>query len=523
MSRYRQSHYRRVFRLRTILLVVMLGVLALPMGSLYLFRVYENELVRQTEIELIAQSAVLAASFRQLMGVEEKLSKPYYQPILPSLDLYVDPILPRRPEVRASRQMLDPVMWDVGQQMQPIVMSAQRTTLAGFRILDNQGIVIAGRNELGASLAHIPEVAQALNGNYKAAVRERISDEPTPPLASISRGTSIRIFTAFPIKNGNDIYGVIYLSRTPQNILKHLYDIRGKMVLVVISLLMITFAVVFFIAHHLVWPIRDLIAQTKQVARGEKQTVETLRYSGTYELAELSESFAQMSKTLHQRSTYIQQFASHVSHEFKTPITSMQGALELLQEHGDDMSVEQRQKFLANMNHDTERMKRLVNRLLELARADALQPNQAQCEIAPLLKRLIHYYQDLGLTLQLDNICDAQVHIAEDALESIIRNLCDNSLQHHASSIALNCKTSQDTIKLTVHDNGEGISKANRERIFTPFFTTKREQGGTGLGLDIVKSLLTNWGGDIQLLETETGCCFEIQLKRVSNTVKPEK
>lgn len=506
-----------LYRLRTILLVVMFGILILPLGSLYLFRVYENELVRQTELELIAQSAVLAATFKQLKGLDETFSagNPYYQPRLPSLDLYLNPILDRRPDAQPTLLTPKPLAWSIGEKLQPIIINTQRTTLAGFRILDEHGVVIAGRSERGQSLAHIMEVKRALQGEHVSVIRERISDEPTPPLASISRGTSIRIFTAFPIIHNDVVHGVIYLSRTPQNIIKHLYDIRGKVLILLIIWLSVTFAVVLFIAHHLVWPIRHLIRQTQEIARGERQVIQMPRQSGTYELAKLSDSFSQMSETLHQRSTYIQTFASHVSHEFKTPLTAIQGALELLQEHGDDMSVEQRQKFLANISHDTDRMRRLVNRLLELARADALQPNLSTCSVKPLLEQLQHYYQDLGLTLLLYQDCDVTVQIAADALESILRNLCDNSLQHHANQIDIHCEKENNQLILRLHDNGEGISKANQERIFTPFFTTKREQGGTGLGLDIVKSLLGNWGGEIEIISADRGACFSVRLNIV--------
>lgn len=508
----------RLYRLRTILLVVMLGILVLPLGSLYLFRVYENELVRQTEIELISQSAVLASTFKQLKDLEEPFSveQAYYHPRPPSLDLYLNPILERRPEAKTALITPDPIVWAIGEKLQPIVMNTQRVTLAGFRILDENGVVIAGRGERGKSLAHIQEVKRALQGEHVSVIRERISDEPTPPLASISRGTSIRIFTSFPIIHDDMVHGVIYLSRTPQNIVKHLYDIRGKVIILLFIWLSVTFAVVLFIAHHLVWPIRHLIKQTQAIARGEQQTIQVSRQSGTYELAKLTESFSQMSETLHQRSTYIQTFASHVSHEFKTPLTAIQGALELLQEHGDEMSIEQRQKFLTNISHDTDRMRRLVNRLLELARADALQPNLSTCSVKPLLEQLQHYYQDLGLTLLLHQDCDTTVQIAADALESILRNLCDNSLQHHANQIDIYCEQENNQLILRLHDNGEGISKANQDRIFTPFFTTKREQGGTGLGLDIVRSLLANWGGEIEITEVESGACFFITLNIIS-------
>ena len=132
--------------------------------------------------------------------------------------------------------------------MHNIMVNTQKYTLAGMRLLDQNGTVIAGRSEIGKSLRHIQEVRGALMGQYTPVIRERISDQPQPPLASISRGTGIRVFIAFPILHGNKVKGVVYLSRTPQNILKHMYQIRGKLILLGFVLLMVrlTSAVYFF-------------------------------------------------------------------------------------------------------------------------------------------------------------------------------------------------------------------------------------------------------------------------------------
>ena len=372
-----QQRVRKLFRLRTILLMVMLSVLLLPLGSLYFFRFYENVLVQKTEVELITQSAVFASIYRELIGNNQPEPDGIYTPVFPQLDLSKHPVLPRRPAARLSLSYNQttgyPAAQMAGQSMQNILKNTQKVTLAGMRILDSNGIVVAGRDELNMSLAHVKEVQQALKGHYASVLRERVSDEPPPSIASLSRGTGIRVFTAFPIMDQGRVYGVVYLSRTPQNILKHLYSIKEKVILLALVLLGLTGLIVLFISSRLSRPIRELIEQTQKVTSGESKTVEVLKQPGTYELAELSKSFAKMSKTLNKRSEYIQQFASHVSHEFKTPLTSMQGSLELLQEHADDMPEEQRQRFINNLQDDTERLKKLVNRLLEQARADSLQ------------------------------------------------------------------------------------------------------------------------------------------------------
>ncbi|WP_299880558.1 HAMP domain-containing sensor histidine kinase [uncultured Cocleimonas sp.] len=507
-----KQRVRKLFRLRTILLMVMLSVLLLPLGSLYFFRFYENVLVQKTEVELITQSAVFSSLYREFIGHNNPQDNGVYTPVEPQLDLSKQKILPRRPQARLVLSSFEDTDLSpaqiAGERMQNILLSTQKVTLAGMRILDNQGLVVAGRSEIGMSLADIPEVQQALKGEYAAVLRERISDEPPPSIASLSRGTGIRVFTAFPIIDQGQVYGVVYLSRTPQNILKHLYSIKEKVILLSLVLLGLTGLIVLFISSRLSRPIRELIEQTQKVTSGESETVEVLKQPGTYELSKLSNSFAKMSQTLHERSQYIQQFASHVSHEFKTPLTSMQGSLELLQEHGDDMPKEQHQRFINNLQDDTERLKRLVNRLLEQARADSLQGSAESTNLLDCMKAIESRYADENIQFNYSGLeLDKQVSIGKSSLQSVISNLVDNSLQHGATEIDIDSSisaTDKNRIAISFHDNGKGISEANRNRIFTPFFTTKRETGGTGLGLGIIESILKASNGTIENHEVAT-------------------
>lgn len=496
----------------------MLSVLLLPLASVYFFRFYENELVRKTEIELIAQSAVLSTVYRELIGKNTVETKPLYTPIFPSLDLSKrGAVLLPRPHARQATAYNQtdgyPLAQQAGKSMQRILKNTQRVMLAGMRILDANGIVVAGGNELNKSLAHVTEVKRALKGQYASVIRQRISDEPPPSIASLSRGTGIRVFTAFPIIDQGTVYGVIYLSRTPKNILKHLYSIKEKVILLVLVLLGLTSLIVMFISSRLSRPIRELIEQTQKVTRGELETVEVLKHPGTRELSLLSNSFAEMSQTLHERSQYIQQFAAHVSHEFKTPLTSMQGSLELLEEHIDDMPKAQRQRFLDNLQEDTERLKNLVSRLLEQARADSLTTSQDKTNLLKTLNILKSRYADISLSLEFDeSSVDTDIAIANDSLESILANLFDNSVQHGATHISLNTQLKNGRLDISVHDNGSGISPANQKKIFTPFFTTRRESGGTGLGLGIIESILKASNGTIHTISVEKGALFVLSL-----------
>ncbi len=527
-----RHHHPRLFRLRTILLSFALVVLLIPLGSLYLFRLFEDELVLRTELELIAQSAALAAHYKQQVLAldadqassfgQKLLSLPqsdeYYQPVKPMLSLSVADPLPSRPDPRPAAGSTDTAAIAIGEALEPVLRDTQRVTLAGMRVLDWRGVVIAGRDEVGTSLAHVDEVAQAMRGRYAANIRQRISNEPQPALSSISRGTRIRLFTAYPVLHGERLLGIIYLSRSPENILRFLYQERQRVIWPSLMIVLLTFLLAVVISSRIVRPIKALIRQTERVASGNEARIEPIENPGTHEMAQLSESFAQMSNSLYERTRYIEEFATHVSHEFKTPLTAMQGALELLLDHP-DMPSAQQQRFLNNLLSDTDRLKALVTGLLELARADSQQALHESTLLGSVLDDLSQIYGDRGLSLAVaEGLADIRPVIAPDALTTILGNLLTNSLEQGADRVVIGQGDSAgDEVSLSLIDNGPGISPANRERIFTPFFTTRRHQGGTGLGLGIVQSLLKAYKGRIVLGESEQGACFFVYLKRANS------
>ncbi len=523
---------RATFRLGTILLIVNLTILVLPLGSILFFRIYENALVQQTESELISQAAFISPIYQrevqnalvsgQIYGLPLTLPEPendddYYRPIPAELDLSQDQLLPPRPDGVVPQSPADALALQTGKNLSTVLTEAQRTALSGIRILDYNGITVAGGNEIGLSFAHIPEVKTALEGANASVLRQRISDEPRPPIASISRGTDIRVFIAVPIIYDSHLWGVVYLSRTPQNILKHLYADRGKVALIGFSLLAVTLLLAFFTSRTIAKPINELIAKTQAAAEGNGAGVEPLASPVTKEVDLLSQSFSTMARSLNERSDYIRQFATHVSHEFKTPLTSIQGAAELLLDH-EEMTDEERKKFLTNIINDSDRLESLVKRLLELARADNIAPSAEVSHLKSVLDRLSRRYGPQGLAINDKSSGAHALIISQDCLEDILSNLFDNSLQHGATEASVSVTPGYDRSTIVVSDNGNGISDANKEKIFSPFFTTRREQGGTGLGLGIVKSLVEAHDGSIALSQNTNGAAFAINLPAAAGT-----
>lgn len=514
------------FHLTHVFVLVSLLVLLIPLGSFFFFRIYENELINKTELELISQAALTSAIYiqeikKQLppearygIAIPPNTQPPidaYFTPLFPAIDLTHTPTLPPRPDGIATRATADKFAKHAGKAIQPILQEATRTTLSGIMVLDHQGIVVASKQSNGLSFTMLPEVQRALHGTYASVLRKSDSKHIAPALTSISRGTGVRVSIAVPILANQQLYGVVLISRTPQSILKYLSEERGKFALAVSAILILTLGISWLTSYAISRPIRQLIHNIQQFSTGETNAIAPVTTPRTQEIAQLSASFTELAHSLQSRMHYIRTFATHVSHEFKTPLTSIRGSAELLLDHAHDMPTEKKDRFLNNIIDDTNRLKNLVNKLLQLAKADTIAPSQETTALLPLLERLKSRYQDRNVTLHI--ACDATLTlpIEQEHSETIFINLCDNATQHHAKDIHITATTTPTMIQILVSDNGDGISKNNQHTIFTPFFTTRREQGGTGLGLGIITSLLAAHNATIKLADSKNGASFRIE------------
>ena len=510
--------------LSMVVVSMLIFILCLPITGIWLFRFYDSQLVRETEQELIVQAAFIEAMMVEkienslnkterhgLKIIKNNFKKKQTQTkyLEAQLDLTTDNVLPPRENPRPTNNSPDYHYLKIGELLDPILERAQKTTLAGFRVLDYNGIIIAGRSHVGQSLSHVYEVKQALSGNYTSVIRKRISSNPKPPIYTISRGTGIRVFVTMPVIYKEHVAGVVYLSRTPSHFLRELYDQKWKIALAVISMLLITALIAYVFVRTIKGPIQALNERTNRIANGDKTALEPLAHHGTRELASLSEGLLSMSKKLHDRSDYINTFASHVSHELKSPLTSIQGATELLRDASDQMSEQERNKFLTNIMGDTERLTKLLERLRDLAEADN-SDHEGVCNLAEQIDLLQRKFSELVFKSTIDE--NHNVKLTSENMDIILSNLVANSKEHGAKQIDINTKVHTDNIVITIHDDGEGISELNRDKIFQLFFTTKRETGGTGMGLGIIQSLLNSHGGSIQYIPSETGTCFEVSV-----------
>jgi len=267
--------------------------------------------------------------------------------------------------------------------------------------------------------------------------------------------------------------------------------------------LLLTIAIAFVLTRTITAPIEALVQRAHEIDRGGRAAIQPLDNYGTREIAALAQAYLDLASRLVDRSDYVQSFAAHVSHELKSPLTAIRGFAELLRDA--EMTQEERRRFLDHIVTDADRLDGLLVRLRELARAE-LPMAGGHTSLAAIAAELSERFPALRIVFEPD----AVIALSPEAAAIVFGHLADNSAQHGATTLTLSAAANANFISVTAADDGPGISPGNRALVFQPFFSTRRESGGTGMGLDIARAMLEAHGASIALLETETGAAFEI-------------
>lgn len=505
--------------LRTYLFASFFVVAALPGVGAVGLRVYENTLVRQTEGELAAQGAALAASAATLWPAEatgrpvaahpSREPDPYGIPPDSDIDLSSTPILSPRPLPQQTAPPASDAM-TAAARLSPILRDTRRDTYASIILLDRDGRAVTG-TPLAGSYAALPEVAAALEGTPRTVLRRNARFHATYWFDWLSRAAAIRVHHARPVVVGGRVVGVLLLSRSARSLFAGLYADWGKIALGVLAILGALVLLSGLLSRGIARPIAILRAATRAVASG-RGAVPPAPRTAAIEIQDLYRDFAAMAQVIDARARYLRDFAHAVSHEFKTPLAGIRGALELLRDHEETMTADERRRFLANADGDAARLTTLVTRLLELARADMMSAAPGgTTDVVAVARTLADALATRRVTITVRGPDRALAAVPDVTLEAVLATLIDNSIQAGARAITIDVAAGSDVL-VTVADDGPGIAPADRARVFEPFFTSRRASGGTGLGLAIARSLLSAGGGELRLLDSAVGAAFQLRL-----------
>lgn len=270
----------------------------------------------------------------------------------------------------------------------------------------------------------------------------------------------------------------------------------------------------FLMARWIAAPLHRIASAADQVVAG--QFPDPVDPHGPREVRTLAGAFNRMLERVNSSEQAMKDFVANLSHELKTPLTSIQGFAQAIMD-GTASDDEQRVQAARVIHDEAQRLRRLAAELLDLARLDA---GEAGLEFAPvrlpgLLRSVQAKMQPAAagrqVELALEPGPDITIMADEDRLAQVLINLLDNAIEHSppGGSVRLSFEQGQGTVHVHVEDQGPGLEPQEIERIFERFYRLDRSraagaQRGVGLGLSISRQIVSAHGGQIQV-ESEAG------------------
>jgi two-component system, OmpR family, sensor kinase len=321
---------------------------------------------------------------------------------------------------------------------------------------------------------------------------------------------------AYPVVYRGRVAAVIVYSAPASDIVRTVATVRHQILVAGAIALLVALVGSYLAARALALRVKRLELAAEKVAAGDFEHV--IPVDSGDELGQLAVAFNQMQRQLAQLESARKKFIATASHELRTPIFSLSGFVELLED--EDLDPDTRARFLEQVRDQVERLRKLSVDLLDLSRLESgsLELRPEQVDLGELTRSVSGEFEpvlaqhDAHLELRLTSgrieaQCDP-VRVAQ-----IVRILIDNALVHTApgTRILVTARRFDGRVRLAVRDDGEGIDPQVWGRIFEPFYTADDAQG-SGLGLAIASELAEHMAGRLSVDSRPGETTFTLEL-----------
>ncbi|WP_456379402.1 ATP-binding protein [Thiolapillus sp.] len=311
------------------------------------------------------------------------------------------------------------------------------------------------------------------------------------------------------------------ISRESQRMNKQINGVRQLLLWQAAALIPLALLIAAVFSVLISGPLRHLGAAIRQLGSGEFDT--RIEVKGPQDIRELGEQLDWLRQQLAALNEQKMQFLHHVSHELKTPLTTIREGAGLLRD-GIAGSLTQEQREIVQILHSNSlQLQTQVESLLNfnLALSQEHPPQRKTIDMAPLITKGVKKHQltlksrDISVT---SHLLPLSVNGDTEQLQAIIDNLLSNAIKYSpdSSEIQIRLQQQNQQLLLDVIDEGEGIAEEDKPHLFEPFFQGKSLSSGpvsgTGLGLSLVKRYLHLHGGTIKLLDSPQGTHFQVTL-----------
>lgn len=342
------------------------------------------------------------------------------------------------------------------------------------------------------------EVMAALKGESRSFIRKTVTGD-------------LILSYAVPVQRYKRVYGALMVSISSQSVDNNVRETRLDIMQIFAVILFTTLLLSFYLSRSIARPINRLAAAAETMRRRQKRSVAIPDFTDRRdEIGDLSGALRDLTSELWARLDAIEGFAADVSHEIKNPLSSVRSAVETAAKVSDP---ERQKKLLEVIQHDVERLDRLITDISKSSRLDAEMSRVVTepVDVAGLLRTLIDVHEStregsaeagprLTLNLEGDHLFALAV---EDRLMQVFQNLIQNAISFSPPNGEIRISARRDGAEqvVTVEDQGPGIPEGKLEAIFDRFYTERPagEAFGnhSGLGLSISRQIVSALGGDI--------------------------
>ena len=308
------------------------------------------------------------------------------------------------------------------------------------------------------------------------------------------------------LSQNNSVMGYVLVSASAKAMQQYITDNLKVALISGVAVLMLVFIVLYVITYRQVKPLRQMAAATRQFSRGDFSA--RIRVKGRDEVAELATALNNMAVSLSSEEDARRSFVANVSHELKTPMTTISGFVDGILDG--TIPPEKREHYLHIVSDEVKRLSRLVRSMLDLSRIDSgqlkLHPvsfDLTQTVCATLLS-FEQRIEQKRLTVEGLEDCTPQTVCADfDLLQQVVYNLLENAVKftNEGGTLSVHLHHEAGRTFLGIRNTGEGIPSTELPHIFERFYKSDRsrslDKSGTGLGLFLVKTIVNLHGGEI--------------------------
>ena len=396
-------------------------------------------------------------------------------------------------------------------------------------VFERSDVVIQeGINKNNNNIKNVEEKINELN-DYKDIINKKYKNEPITIESEINN--SFFVSTISELKINNNRIGFIVVTDEANDILIAVEERKNFIIRTVLAIALVILIFSLFLNKYILKPIGFLVSFTESIKNKSGENVDIQKFFVREdEVGKLTKSIDEMTKELQKRTKRAETFSTDLAHEIRNPLASLKGASELLDK---TQKPEDRIKLLEIINHDVERIERLITDYSQMLKDEASLSSEKMSKVN-LMKIILNVVEDfrqdlknqnknIKLITNLSNKDEKKFFIIgiENRLEQVIANLLDNaiSFSDNDQKIEIDLTETSNNFVMTIKDQGPGCDEVSPQKIFKRFYSNRPSNFGehSGLGLNIAKNIVELHKGAIAASNrlNQKGAKIEVLLPKI--------